>query len=361
MAPGKVGIAVPSYEEFYGIKGPYFGDRVFDYLEDRHPGKFEYIPETVKRASDSSQETLTGKNVRERIVYIMHPTIPEIEASTHVMVAQQMADDLLRSDAYRVILFDLYNRYHSYDKRKGRQSLNARIVAENLEGSGIRRVFTIDPHSEELVLAFSSRCPLEGLSALGHLAEAYREGNSLENTTVCAPDIGGYPRAEKVADFLDLPLIGIRKRRSQEKSDETEVLEVVGEKKFVKGRRILFVDDVIRSAGTASTAWDTLHAEPYGAESCHMLATHLELCENAKDLLKERDIKVLGTNTVDHRFTEEERKYIKVIDVSPTMGEVIYRRSEGMSIKQFFKMKPKTGSHRTVVDMKPPEIDNEIQ
>ncbi len=349
MAPGNVGIAVPDYED-YGIEGPYLGDRVFKYLDGEYPGKFEYIPERVKLGGDSTEETLTGENVRERVVYVIHPTMPQVQASTHKMIAQEVADDLLRSDASKVVLFDLYGRYYSYDKRKRRQSLNARIVAEDYENAGIRRVFTIEPHSEPLILAFSVRCPLEPLSILGHLGRAYMDRYSLRDTTVCSPDIGGYARAERVADFLDLPLVGIRKRRSQEKSDESEVIEIVGDRSLVEGNDILMVDDVIRGGGTACNAWKSL-SDNYGARSCKMIVPHLELCGDAKDKIRESGIKLLGTNTVDHRFTEEEKKYIDVLDISEIIGKVIFRRSEGLSLKRFFKMDPHSGPVRMRKDV----------
>jgi len=333
MIAEKTAIAVPTYEQYMGIKGPYFGDMVFEHLENDHPGKYERIYMTVKAASDGSEEIVTDAHMRERDVYVMHPQV--LSPAQHVMTAQEMSDDLIRSDAQQVILFDLYNPYYSYDKRKGKQSINARTVADNYKAAGINRVFTVDPHSDLLVLAFGPECPLEPLSMQGPLAERFRESYELGGVTVCSPDIGGYPRAEVFADMLDIPLVGIRKRRSEHDSDSTKALEIVGDKKHIKGRKILFRDDVIRSGGSLLEAKNVL--DEAGAEGYYAVATHLSLCGDARKRIKESGIKVIGTNTVPQKFAEDERSLYDVLDISPIIAKIMYRRSEGMSISEFFR------------------------
>lgn len=330
-----VGIAIPSYEKHFGIKGPYFGDLVFDHLRERHPGKFEKIQIRVKGAADTSEETLTEAHVRDRIVYVIHPCY--LDAARHVKVAEEVSDDLLRSDVRRVVLVDPYNRYFSYDKRKRKQSLNARITADNYASAGISRIFTVDPHSDMLVLAFGHNCPLEPLPMDGELASYFRDNHDLTNMTVCSPDIGGYNRAELFADLLDLPLVGLRKRRSQEVSDTTESLGIVGDLKNIEGRDILFRDDVIRSGDSIEKA--TAILRKHGAKKIYAAITHLELCGKARDRIMKNKITVIGTNTMPREFSDKERKYFDVLDISPIVAEVIYRRSEGMPIGQFFEKK----------------------
>ncbi len=332
MAERKYAIAVPNYGEHFNIPGPYFGDLVFEHLEKLHPGKFERIEMVVRGALDSSEEVQIEDHVRDRDVYVIHPCI--VNAAQHVMVAQEISDNLHRSDVHNVILFDLYNRYFSYDKRKMKQSLNAKIVADNYEKVHIDRVFTFDAHSQELVLAFSLQCPLEPLPMTIPLGNFFRKHYPLDNFTVCSPDIGGYARAEVFADFLDLPLIGIRKRRAQEQSDSAKALEIVGERKYVEGKKILFRDEVIRSGGSLEEAANMLREA--GAEEFYAAVTHLELCGNAIDKIKRNGIKVIGTNTIAHEFGEKDKDHFNILDVSPLIAEVTYRRSEGLSIREFF-------------------------
>ncbi len=324
-------IAIPLYDERH--PGPYFGNRVFDYLNERYRGKFERVDMSVRIAADGSEEAVTSGHVRGRHVYAIHPFVLRGAPASHVMVAQQMSDNLHRSDAGDVILFDLYNPYMSYDKRKGKQPLTARIVADNYSNAHIERVFTVDPHSDILGLAFGSGCPLEPIPMQIPLANYFRERHKLDDVTVCSPDIGGYPRAEVFADLLDVPLIALRKRRSESRTDETRALDVVGDRKHVEGKTIVFRDDVIRTAGSLVEAQRVL--KEMGAAGFYAVATHLSLDGQARERLHTADIHVVGTNTVQQSFSDAELSRYDVLDISPVIAEIIYRRSENLSIGSF--------------------------
>lgn len=326
----RTAIAIPRYND-NDIEN--IGDHVFGNLEEHHPGKFEKIDLRVKTAGDGSEEILTDDNMRDRDVYIIHPLVAD--PAKHVLIAQEISDNLYRSDAHKVFLFDLYNPYYSYDQRKKKQSLNARVVADNYASSNIKRVFTFEPHSQMLVLAFSVDCPLEPLPMQLHLAEHFRQRYDLSNITVCSPDIGGYKRAEVFADLLQVPLIGLRKIRSVEKSDATTPLGIVGDIKNVKGKMILFRDDVIRSAGSIIGAMRLL--DDAGAAGYYVVVTHLSLCGEARQRIKDNKITVIGTNTIPQEFDESEEKIYSIFDVSPLTSEIIYRRSDALSIGKYFK------------------------
>ncbi|MBI4181894.1 MAG: ribose-phosphate pyrophosphokinase [Candidatus Aenigmarchaeota archaeon] len=335
----QVGIVVPDYSEHLGIPGPYFGDEVFAYLEERHPRKFERIPITIKGAADSSEEAMTQGDVRERRVYVLHPI--HTTAARHFMIALEMADDLYRSDAASVVLFELYNRYFSYDKRKRKQSLNARVVADGYLNAGYRRVFTFEPHSESLGLAFDKRCSLEAVPTDVLLAAHYRERYPLLNTTVAAPDVGGYARAEAMADHLGLPLIGMRKHRSMDKSDQTKASDIIGDARDVEGKIILLRDDVIRTAGSLESAAQMLRDR--GAKEIRAVVTHIDLVGKARERILNNIDLVVATNTVPQALSPEEKKRYDIVDLTEMTGEVIYRRSEGMPLSSFF---PNRLNHR---------------
>jgi len=331
----KSAIAIPSYEECLGIEGPYFGNLVFGHIDDKHPGEFERIELKVKIVADGSEEIVTGDHVRGRTVYVMHQFMKGIGPSRHVMIATETSDNLHRSDAEDVILFDLYNPYDSYDKRKGKQSLNARLVADKYAAAHIDRVFKVEPHSDELVNAYGLDCPLEPLPSQIALAKHFRESYELGDVTVCSPDIGGYSRAEVFADLLNAKLIGLRKKRSTEVADETKVLGIVGEREDIEGRMILLRDDVIRTAGSLKGAMNVL--DEYGARGYYVVATHLSLDGDARKTIANSNIKkVIGTNTIHQTFSGEGSGIYDVLDISPIIAEVVYRRSTGKSIGRYF-------------------------
>ncbi len=324
-------IAVPDYERYMGIKGPYLGDLVYQKLEDEHSGEYERVDMFVKSAADGTEEVVFEGHVRDRNVYIVHPF--QALPSQHLMVAAEATDNILRSDGLSVVLMEPYNPYYSYDRRKGKQSLGANIVAHAYKTAGISRIFTMDPHSDLVGLAFDVDCPLETLSMQVPLAHYFRDRYGTEDVTVCSPDIGGYKRAEVFADVLGVPLVGLRKRRSETRSDETEVLEIVGDRSHIEGKKILLRDDVVRTAGSLVEAKKVL--EDAGASEFYAAVTHLSMCGPAMERIKDSGMTVVGTNTVPHDGLEED--LYDVMDISPILSEVIYRRSTGQSIGEFFR------------------------
>ncbi|MBM3303878.1 MAG: ribose-phosphate pyrophosphokinase [Candidatus Aenigmarchaeota archaeon] len=331
----KSAIAIPVYG---GKKRPFFGDMVFRYLTEHHEGSFEPIEMEIRDYADGTQEAMTEGHVRGMDVYVMHPLVARGDPAEHTMVAAQISDNLHRSDSCAVIVFDLYNPWNSFDKRKGKQPLTARTVADKYAAAHVDRVFAIDPHSDMLGLAYGPGCPLEPLSMQRPLAKYFMERHTLSDVTVCSPDIGGYNRAEVFADLLNVPLVGLRKRRSMDKADETKVIEIVGDRKFVCGRTILFRDDVLRTAGSLEAAHKAMME--MGARDSYMMVTHLDPCGPATERIRKSGIKVTGTNTVHLELPPEDAALFDVMDVSPIVGEVVYKRANHESIGQFFKSFP---------------------
>jgi ribose-phosphate pyrophosphokinase len=273
--------------------------------------------------------------VRDRNVYIMHPLVMRGQPAKHVMIARQISDNLKRSDSEDVILFDLYNPYFSYDKRKGKQPISVRLVLDSYKTAGVGRTFTVEPHSDLDVIASAADSPLEPLGMQIPLSSYFRERHELDRVTVCSPDIGGYNRAEVFADLLQVPLVALRKKRSEERSDTTTVLSVVGDRKDIEGRTIVFRDDVVRTAGSIVGAKEALRAA--GAVDFYVVAPHLSLDGHARQIIRENGLKVIGTNTIPQSFSGDEAALYDVMDISPIVAEVVYRRSEGLSIGEFFQ------------------------
>ena len=95
---------------------------------------------------------------------------------------------------------------------------------------------------------------------------------------VVSPDHGGVTRARKLAEFLKTLLLIIDKRRSVDKMNTSEVMNIIGK---VEGKTCILIDDMIDTAGTICHAADAL-AEA-GAVEVYASCTHPVLSGPAMD------------------------------------------------------------------------------
>ena len=72
---------------------------------------------------------------------------------------------------------------------------------------------------------------------------------------VVSPDHGGVTRARKLAEFLKTSIAIIDKRRSVDKMNTSEVMNIIGK---VEGKTCILIDDMIDTAGTICHAADAL-------------------------------------------------------------------------------------------------------
>lgn len=329
-----LGLVVPHYEAI-GIEGPYLGDLIWKELKDT--AHFEYIPVKYIRFKDTSGKLVTERSVRNKVLYVIHPYY--VSHDTHTEIACWIADELKRSGAKEVNLFDPYNRSFRQDRRKGRESLNARWIADKYSLAGVDRVFTCDPHSDQVQLAFKNS-PLEELHLSQELADYFVRNYEKSNCTVCSPDFGAYGRAERTANLLGLPLVVLRKVRE---GPDTSRIEIIGNvQDYVVNRDIIIREDVCGTGGTLVEAASSLRKE--GARNIYVLLSHLDLCKGneeetkrAKQRIIQNQIKVIATNTIPHELTEEEKMHFDIVDIAPLVAEIISVHSKGESISRFFE------------------------
>src|SRR5690606_11966704 len=92
--------------------------------------------------------------------------------------------------------------------------------------------------------------------------------NDLEDALVVSPDIGRATEARRLANYLNLPLAMLYKRRRS--PTDTEVTHVIGE---VEGKRPIIIDDMISTAGTMRRGIEAL-LKLGAQEDVRVTATH---------------------------------------------------------------------------------------
>lgn len=345
----------------FPVKNTY-GERVFETIKARQEeakkeifdlGYISVIPfgdgtllADIKDFDDKGSGSVRGKKVT-----IIHP--PYITDDRYSMLGQKMADAVFRADADpdQIVLVELYNGNYRQDRRAGRESLNAHVVAEGYKANHVNHIIAYDAHFKQIEALFHKfdNFPLSGWLAvylykqlqagrydldLGELVVAVPEVYEVQpdgrKLTVVAPDFGAAQRAEDIANLFGLKMVQIQKERNP-KTGEIRIVSVLGD---VKDKDTLIVEDVISRGGTVV---DTTKAcRKRGSRRCYSLATHFELLGNAIERLIEEDIRAIGSDTFQHEFTPEQLEYFDVMDTSGITGTLIYLRAMKKSISRFF-------------------------
>ena len=109
-------------------------------------------------------------------------------------------------------------------------------------------------------------------------------------------------------------------------------MHVVGD---VKGKTCIIVDDMVDTAGTATSGVKTL-IENGAAKDIYLVATHGILSGPAVDNFKKSGMKeVVFTNSVP---IPESKKFsgLNILSAAPLLGEAIKRAYENQSISSLF-------------------------
>ena len=150
---------------------------------------------------------------------------------------------------------------------------------------------------------------------------------------VVSPDHGGVTRARKLAEFLKTPIAIIDKRRSVDKMNTSEVMNIIGK---VEGKTCILIDDMIDTAGTFVMQSDAL-AEA-GAVEVYASCTHPVLSGPALENIQNSAIKKLVV--LDTIYLPEERLIDKIeqISIAHLLGDAIIRIHEKRPLSPLFSI-----------------------
>jgi len=277
---------------------------------------------TTKRLPDSETFVMIDEAVRDQDVFFIQPCGEPV--NDHLVELLLYLDAFRRASAHRVSVVVPYFPYARQDRMsRGREAISARVVANLIENQGAARVIFVDIHNPATQGFFN--IPVDPLSAVPVLASYFKKPE-FSNAVIVSPDVGRASLAGKYAEFLNLPLVVMHKRRSS--AVETRTTHVVGD---IKGRQPIIIDDIIAS-GSVLKQIDALYAQ--GAEGKAFFAiTHPVLLPAAMDFLNNdaRIEKLVVTNTIPVS-AEKRGPKLEVLSIAPLLSTIIDRIHKGQSI-----------------------------
>lgn len=277
---------------------------------------------TTRHLPDSEIHVMIDEVVRKQDIFILQPCCAPV--NDNLVELLLYLDAFRRASVHSVTAVIPYFPYARQDRMaKGREAISARVVANLLECQGAGRVIFVDIHNPAIQGFFN--IPVDPLTAIPVLADYFRKPE-FESSAIVSPDVGRASMAAKYAEYLNLPLVIMHKRRTSFR--ETKVTHIVGE---IKGRRPIIIDDLIAS-GSVLNQIDALYQQ--GAQGkAYFAVTHPVLLPSALRLLANEDRieKLIVTNTIPLP-SEKLNPKIEVLSIAPLLADIIQRVYRGESI-----------------------------
>ena len=280
--------------------------------------------------SDGEISVKINEPVRGSDVFIVQPTCAPV--NEHIMELLIMIDAMKRASAGRITAVIPYFAYGRQDrKNKARDPISAKLVANLIDTAGAQRLLSMDLHCDQLQGFFD--IPVDHLRGMQLFTKYFMQKFSDRSDVIAvSPDLGSVSRVRQFAAKLDIPMAIIDKRRPN--ANVSEVMNIIGD---VKGKRCIFIDDIIDTAGSIINAGNAVMEN--GALETYACCTHAVLSGNAIKNLESSPFKeIIVLNTIP-LSKEKKIDKIKSITVATLFADAISRIHEGASISKLFDEK----------------------
>jgi len=248
------------------------------------------IPAEVKYFPDGECKVVLPRgekfSVRGADTYLIQTPEPDRNRSPqdHFMELVSAVALLTESGAcYRTAVIPWY-AFACQDKKRQRECLTAKLVADFLEVAGATHIITVDVHNDAIEGFFDRcRCTFNGLYAsslmLAYLDEAIGLLKRKEEFALSAVDSGGSSRILHLAKETGImPVLPFKVRNY----DNGKVAKIIINEE-VEGKIAVIFDDMIRSASSIVPTCEALKTK--GAKDIYIAATHADFCGEAVALL----------------------------------------------------------------------------
>ena len=264
------------------------------------------IPVFFKRFPDGESYIRIEGDVKDEDVVVVQTTSPpQDERMMQLFLITSAARD---QGAQRITAVVPYFGYSRQDKvfLKG-EAFSAKTIVELLKTCGVTQIVTLDAHNPSTLSSFN--VPVKDLSAIPLLARYFKD-LGFANAVSLSMGKKGAGTAEEAAKTLlgGYDYVSTRRNRyTGEVTIEEKPLEV-------RGKVVIFFDDIISSGGTMIKA--VAYAKKQGALKVYVACVHPLLVANAKEKIIESGAdEVVGTDSVPSQ--------VSVVSVASLIAEAL--------------------------------------
>lgn len=281
----------------------------------------------VNKFSDGEIHVEIQENVRNKDIIVIQST--SYPANDNIIELIIIVDALKRASAGKIIAAIPYFGYARQDRRPrlSRAAISAKIISNILEVSGIKKIITMDLHTDQIQGFFN--IPVDNIYSTPIFLNDIKKQNH-KNLIIVSPDVGGISRAKSFLKQLNCDLAIIDKRRT--KINIAEIVNVIGN---VNNKTCIIIDDILDTAGTVCNVSEIL--KNHGAKKIIVYATHpvLSGCSIKNISLSEID-EIIVTNTIPLSQNAKKCKKIRSISCANIFAETFIRAHKGSSVMSLF-------------------------
>jgi ribose-phosphate pyrophosphokinase len=275
----------------------------------QQPGKME-----VKKFPDGERyirihEDVKGKDVA--VIQSLYKT-PDEYAFEYLLIVDTLRD----MGAASITGIAPYLAYARQDSRfYPGEALTSASLAKFFEAAGTTSFLTVDCHLHRLGdVSKVFKVPARNLSAMPLLGKYALRTLKPKKPIVVGPDEEAEQWAGTVAKELDAEHTTFTKRRIRKEGETESKLEMDTGNAVLKGRDVVFADDIISTGGTIAQAARACRKK--GARRIFVLVTHPVLADGALKLVKTSGVtKTIGTDTIPSP--------ISTVSVAPIIAEAL--------------------------------------
>ncbi|MCX6707686.1 MAG: ribose-phosphate pyrophosphokinase [Candidatus Woesearchaeota archaeon] len=294
--------------------------------------------------ANSEVKEVIDESVRGHDIFIVQDianSVTDYSVDTNFRALKTAIDAAYKCDADYITAVIPVFPYARQDKAFSREGITAAQVAREIEDAGADRVITLDIHNEAIA-GFFRRARFDNLRAAKSIIDFFKSNVGTENLTVASPDAGGVPRANHYAQKLGADLAIVYKKRDYSKENSVKEAFLLGN---VEDRNVLFVDDMIDTAGTLVTDISTIRSRHrpnkiYYACSLPIFSRPKEgksAVQKLRDAYEKGDLNlVIGTDAVYHggeNFLKENLWY-REVSLAKYFAKVILNVNRRESLSQ---------------------------
>ncbi len=325
--------------------GRKFAQRIINHLNkiilnETHSLPLRLIQSQEVVFSNGEIKTVIHANIRgddHYIVQCIDDPLSERTINDNLMALLTAINAAFQSDADSITAVIPQFPYSRQERKKTRECITAKQIAQFIEVSGANRVITLDVHAEA-IMGFFSSAKLENLHASNFIIEHFKKHYHTDELVITAADVGGAERARYYSKQMHADLAIVDKARDYSQKSKIQGMRLVGN---VKDKNVLIPDDMISTGGTIINAANLLKDK--GARNIYVACSLPFFNGEAKELLGRayQDgliAKVIGTDAVFHgqKFVNETEWYDEV-SIAPLFAEVIYNINQKRSVSELLK------------------------
>src|SRR3989475_8530933 len=263
----------------------------------------------IKRFPDGDKYVRILDDVKGQDVAVIqslyHKPNQHIYADLHIFELLMIVDTLRDLGAKTITVVAPYLAYARQDSRfYPGEALSSQVIARLLEDVGTTKFLTVDCHLHRLGdVAKIFKIPARNLSAMPLLGKYALKTIHPKKPFVIGPDEEAEQWAATVAKELDAEHTVFQKKRVRKEGMTSSKVEVDAGDIEVKGRDVVFADDIISTGGTIAEAAKA--CKKGGANRIFVVCTHPVLAEGALKRIKAAGVlKVIGTDTYPGPITK---------------------------------------------------------